>query len=604
MEQPWDDGDCHQGAYGRRDDLSHGKVLWTYVQLALSFVLVLTGVTGLALWACRGKLRRMLRDLASVEPRKTDSVMNISDSKMRDLVDERHRDFWRLAFRGGGVVACAIMMLILARILLQAQISPTVEDAIMEVALDPRMEVLLDSTLHIGFFSLVFSIFPCLLTKRSLHAFLMLSHIQLSGHMLMNSAFMQNSPMHKGILAEQFTAAQGRNAMARVVLGLNCPSVTFVLLTNLTSSILNGYLAREVQLHLCGDMLPTILLEEGLVLGLIIAVCLTSRHLLFTQVKSTLVAKVSGNFVSTMETILYGVCDAVVQVNEDLSLKTPSRELDAMLLNTRPACAEGMRHNFLNLVASEDRSKLTTFLEPTMASGHRLPGSVHVTLKDLNCTQVPVQIFHGRCQDAMDNVFHILGIREATEEQWSPGPMGMGMERTQSPVGLCEIGDSFEEESSSESNVPRRVLTAAEPREYVLHGEVSVWIDPNDPGLPMRRWTPEFFTMTSGLVSEGAQLLAWTPERHREELKQRIQEVTFELVSFPGARRLEIQFRQPGRAKWSERTLAVSASLDDEAGVAVGSLSADRALPLVKLHCRQRGGTLSRAQGADRRVKL
>ena len=235
----------------------------------------------------------------------------------------------------------------------------------------------------IGFFSLVFTIFPCLLTKRSLHAFLMLSHIQLSGHMLMNSAFMQNSPMHKGILAEQFTAAQGRNAMARVVLGLNCPSVTFVLLTNLTSSILNGYLAREVQLHLCGDMLPTILLEEGLVLGLIIAVCLTSRHLLFTQVKSTLVAKVSGNFVSTMETILYGVCDAVVQVNEDLSLKTPSRELDAMLLNTRPACAEGMRHNFLNLVASEDRSKLTTFLEPTMASRHRLPGSVHVTLKDM-----------------------------------------------------------------------------------------------------------------------------------------------------------------------------------------------------------------------------
>ena len=34
--------------------------------------------------------------------------------------------------------------------ILQAQISPTVEDAIMEVALDPGMESLLESTLHIG----------------------------------------------------------------------------------------------------------------------------------------------------------------------------------------------------------------------------------------------------------------------------------------------------------------------------------------------------------------------------------------------------------------------------------------------------------------------
>ena len=95
----------------------------------------------------------------------------------------------------------------------------------------------------------------------------------------------------------------------------------------------------------------------------------------------------------------------------------------------------------------------------------------------------------------------------------------MGTERGRSrPIAEDSISESDDSCCKPPEGRPEIPLTT-DPREYIL-GEVSVWIDPNDPALPMRKCTPEFFTMTGGRVAEGTELLAWTPEEAREQLLQ------------------------------------------------------------------------------------
>jgi len=273
------------------------------------------------------------------------------------------------------------------------------------------------------------------------------------------------------------------------------------------------------------------------------------RKVQFESIKARMAASSSETVADAIEGVLYGMYDAVVHLDTNIRFKKPARELDALLLRDGVA-----RHHFLSLLSNaSDREKFLDFVKLDEEIGVKLPRSMHLTMRDSNGSDVRVQLYHKRFVDSMDQVLHVVGIRESTEA-------GVSAERFQGPQddahlrnphtavaraasagsassrsrGLAAIQEGTASDLGSSQLGEQEVLPLANGSEYEP-GERSVWINTEKEGWPMRKCTPEFFATFGGpSCKAGSQLMKLVPRNDRVKLERKVENVLNDLM-VPGS---------------------------------------------------------------------
>ena len=112
-----------------------------------------------------------------------------------------------------------------------------------------------------------------------------------------------------------------------------------------------------------------------------------------SQARFTLEAQSSRTLEKGAETLMSGLCDAVVRISSDGEVLSPSSSLAALLLSTNREGLVGQ--NLSSFVMKDgDRKRLLQVLSEGQEGS---AGMLHVDFRDTCATPVPVQIFHTRC---------------------------------------------------------------------------------------------------------------------------------------------------------------------------------------------------------------
>jgi len=121
----------------------------------------------------------------------------------------------------------------------------------------------------------------------------------------------------------------------------------------------------------------------------------------------------SKTFSLAAETLLQGMCDAVVRLDDDLNITTPAPKLGGLLLST--ANTEGA--SFLKFIYDEEECE--SFLQFMDRDCDMIASTKYMVLRDSNEMRVNVQVFHTVCElpELMGGCAHILGIRDMFEEE-------------------------------------------------------------------------------------------------------------------------------------------------------------------------------------------
>lgn len=113
---------------------------------------------------------------------------------------------------------------------------------------------------------------------------------------------------------------------------------------------------------------------------------------------------------ANVQNLLTVMCDAVVELHSDFTVKSGGQGLHAMLLR-QPLPVGSEAPSFTKYMAEDDISRFQTFVDACLTQ----PGfshMLHVNLIDAIGTSVKVQLFHTSVTDLDDKANHWLGITE------------------------------------------------------------------------------------------------------------------------------------------------------------------------------------------------
>jgi len=448
------------------------------------------------------------------------AALSAEEVRVREEADAKHIAHWRTTFQIGAVVCLVASLPGFHEMVKEG-------DLVAFLSSDPGPEVA-GNILHPGGFgpllfalgsSMLFTAFPALLTKRSLYAWIVLMSLRVELPLLAPA-----SVIH-------FLGYEMVVTTVMVLLYSHCTNIYFVIIMNMWNSAMVGYMRRQRSVEqgfghcLANGMNGTI----GNFLTVIILV-LTYRHMLLSQIRCTLEAKSSRNVESAVETLLHGMCDAVVHVRQDLTLKQPSPQLGSLLLYPREMT---MGCSFLELLHEElDRERVFHVMSASQEGS--IPGAVHVSMRDMDRQPVPVQLFHTACMDGVDELFYIVGIREAGDLQEGrstrepPAP-------TTTPnlpgVGAHMPPDSLNSISETGSFVSAINTLPMAPEGQHAEGEIAVWIDTSMIGMPMQCCTPEFLASFGGpSLQAGSTLSSWASRPDSDAFEGQVQDRVHELL--------------------------------------------------------------------------
>ncbi|CAK0866617.1 unnamed protein product [Prorocentrum cordatum] len=210
-------------------------------------------------------------------------------------------------------------------------------------------------------------------------------------------------------------------------------------------------------------------------------------------------AKASRQFESTADGLLSSVCDAVVHLSKELQLSKPCALLAALLLRSSSDVAAGVHFSNLAFDATE-RARLIRFLERPISDTY----SLHMSFRDSWGMPIKVELFHARGVDLHDELIHIVGVKEDSEEPRvaRPGVLRDSPE-LQNSSAVASIPESCISVSTSDSRGP-----LIDPSSTGM----AVLIDEKQTGLPVLRCSPDFFSLC-GPICEGPKLLQWVINR-------------------------------------------------------------------------------------------
>jgi len=217
----------------------------------------------------------------------------------------------------------------------------------------------------------------------------------------------------------------------------------------------------------------------------------------WAEMKALLEASSLRRFESAAESLLYGMCDAVVHLSSSLEIMDASPKLAGLLLQTRSM--EGV--NFVELLEEgnepDEPNHRSKFLEFINRPPDAIAGTKYVAMRDSHNTRVPVQVFHAVCWDQalVEGHVHILGIRDIGEEEKLNTPAQRDCESS-----LCRshplpsVRNRPSKDSSDSEDTSAEMHSQSSISTVSADLEVSVWIKIDSVQL-------EILTCTSGFAS-------------------------------------------------------------------------------------------------------
>lgn len=204
--------------------------------------------------------------------------------------------------------------------------------------------------------------------------------------------------------------------------------------------------------------------------------------------------------------LLFSFCDAVVSLDADFCISTPSPQLAAILLRAgRPNALLGK--SLFDFMSDEDEQLLKSFLNLAVQSN--CTQCAHIFFKDTNALPVKAELFCTSVQGLDGQLGYLIGVRD---------------------LGYQEDCDTFRESQSRETIM--EVLSKSSwssssgnlsSDETVKDQEVSVVVDVLDPQLPIVTASPAWQLLTgscqpcgtkvSEYVVEHGDLLLWLQDQ-------------------------------------------------------------------------------------------
>ena len=122
-------------------------------------------------------------------------------------------------------------------------------------------------------------------------------------------------------------------------------------------------------------------------------------------------AKDHTSQLSAASSLLNLTCDAVVELNEEMKLMSPSQKLSTMLLGRAGATLEGSK--FTDFVASGDAERAAEILTTSdnVSGAH----AFHTHLVDSCSSKFRTEVFQVKYRRASGKLCHLLGLREFTD---------------------------------------------------------------------------------------------------------------------------------------------------------------------------------------------
>eukprot|EP00931_Biecheleriopsis_adriatica_P015247 TRINITY_DN11764_c0_g1_i5.p1 TRINITY_DN11764_c0_g1~~TRINITY_DN11764_c0_g1_i5.p1 ORF type:complete len:627 (-),score=54.57 TRINITY_DN11764_c0_g1_i5:212-1906(-) len=206
--------------------------------------------------------------------------------------------------------------------------------------------------------------------------------------------------------------------------------------------------------------------------------------------------------------VLSSLCDAVVELDSDLSITKPSRTFCGLLLQ---AHEQGLQtgKQFCDFVCREDGERFLAH----MSIGSHLPHSqariveppppapLHISMRDSNGSLFPVQVFTSSFEDVTGRVTHFVGVVECGDH----------------------IRDRIDESYSSRHDAEGISMSSSLSRcsQSALH-HASVTVDADSPGLRIRKSSP-YFDVLRGSASRTSFLeLLQEPDEFEKKLQRSV----------------------------------------------------------------------------------
>ena len=366
--------------------------------------------------------------------------------------------------------------------------------------------------------------------------------------------------------------------LLQVVLAFYCWRMSFVFWLNLAWAPVASYASEQVHMQ-ASPCASGIRVHSELVACVVeIAIHLASRQMLLKEIHHEV--RAAKSIEDAFETLLHGMCEAVVHLDKDLNQKRSCRQLDALLLRSSGADCP---YNFVNLLQSDDRERFCASIqhpEVDTASGHveegHIANVIHVDM--LNTYGIPVHtsIHYTSYNDTMGNLCHMVGIREWSDWDETPGILVCGNDdsgfaeaararRWQRLRDDCE--SSHTGQSSTRSNASLMTLDTE-------HKDVSVWVQAST-AMPMMKCTAGFFTHFGGpSLSHQTSLTNWLPRTDRKEIFAHFQRVVsaFLLLGEERTETFNVMLQPPHLR--GQAFLVVSASIQTQPSAVANAIGA------------------------------
>jgi len=190
----------------------------------------------------------------------------------------------------------------------------------------------------------------------------------------------------------------------------NVPMVTF---WNLVSFLMSFSLVARESNPDPGIQISCFIVLEGLYAASAVCCAALASHAMWAQARKVIEAKAWSGERSATQELLHLVCDAVVELNEDLRIVEDVPKFAAMVTpgpsGTVVRGAELQQY----MAKEEDRQRfqqlMTTYAD---SDGSSLPKALHASLRDSLGNLVNVEMFYVHFQDIDLRRHYFVGIRE------------------------------------------------------------------------------------------------------------------------------------------------------------------------------------------------
>lgn len=160
--------------------------------------------------------------------------------------------------------------------------------------------------------------------------------------------------------------------------------------------------------------------DEAFAALVIVATVYAINYRILAEAKATVTAKISRQAEATLSSILLGVCDAVVRLNQEYEVQAGLLQLTAFLLRADSTSSRLNKSYFLDFLDDADRERFIQHIQGSTNDPLKPATSLHVHMRDVNGTLVACQLFNACIHDLDGNRGHIIGIREFSQEEWRP----------------------------------------------------------------------------------------------------------------------------------------------------------------------------------------